>query len=42
VLSGNPLAVDEAATHALRDRMRQGRDWREPPIYNWGAALAAE
>jgi hypothetical protein len=42
VLAGKPLVVDEAATAALRDRMRQGRGWREPPIYNWGAALAAE
>src|SRR5262249_11716763 len=42
VLGGKPLAVDEAATASQRDRMRQARKWREPPIYNWGEALAAE
>jgi|HubBroStandDraft_4_1064222.scaffolds.fasta_scaffold01407_10 N-methylhydantoinase B len=42
VLAGKPLAVDEPATAALRERIRKGRSWTEPPIYNWGAALAAE
>jgi len=42
VLEGMPLAVDAAETAALRERMRTARDWSEPPIYNWGIALAAE
>src|SRR3954449_10190830 len=42
VLSVDPLAVDESATAALRERMRTARKWSEPPIYNWGIALAAE
>src|SRR3954454_17948406 len=42
VLSGDPLVVDDAATAALRNDMRKARSWSEPPVYNWGAALAAE
>jgi N-methylhydantoinase B len=42
VVAGKPLAVDEAATAALRERMRRERNWREPPIYNRGVPLAAE
>jgi N-methylhydantoinase B len=42
VLADKPLAVDRPATAALRDRMRKARSWSEPPMYNWGAALAAE
>ncbi|HEV8680226.1 MAG TPA: hydantoinase B/oxoprolinase family protein, partial [Stellaceae bacterium] len=42
VLAGEPAAVDEAATAELRDRMRAERQGRETPVYNWGAALAAE
>jgi N-methylhydantoinase B len=42
VLAGKPLAVEEAATAALRARIRKARSWSEPPIYNWGAALAVE
>jgi N-methylhydantoinase B len=42
MLEGTPLAVDAAGTAALRERMRTARKWSEPPIYNWGIALAAE
>jgi N-methylhydantoinase B len=42
VLTGDPPAVDEAATRELREAMRAGRGDRPVPIYNWGAALAAE
>ena len=42
VLSGSPLALDEAATVALRDRMRRERQWHEVPIYRRGDKLAAE
>ena len=42
VLAGVPLAVDEAATGALRQRISAQRNWETVPIYDWGAALAAE
>jgi N-methylhydantoinase B len=42
VLAGNPLAVDAAATAALRREMRTRRKWDEVPVYNWGVPLAAE
>jgi N-methylhydantoinase B len=42
VLTGKPLIVDDAATAALRQRMRAQRHWKEVPVYNWGDALAAE
>src|SRR3954453_2024621 len=42
VLAGSPLGVDTSATTALRQQRRSARDWGEPPIYNWGIALAAE
>ncbi len=42
VLAGEPLAVDEAATQALRDEMRARRNRSTVPIYDRGAALAAE
>jgi N-methylhydantoinase B len=42
VLAGDLLLVDEAATAALRNAMRKARSWSEPPVYNWGTALAAE
>jgi len=42
VLAGSPLAIDEAATAALREQMRGERGWREAPVYNWGDTLAAE
>ena len=31
-------AVDETATLALRRRMRDARQWHEPPVYSWGLA----
>jgi hypothetical protein len=42
VLTGQPLAIDVAATGALRQQMRARRHWKEVPVYNWGDALAAE
>jgi N-methylhydantoinase B len=42
VLTGKPLAIDAAATAALRQQMRAQRCWKEVPVYNWGDALAAE
>jgi N-methylhydantoinase B len=42
VLAGTPLAIDGAATAALRDRLSRERTWREPPVYNRGEQLAAE
>ena len=42
VLAGTPLAVDAAATSALRQEMRAARNWQEPPGYDWGDKLAAE
>jgi N-methylhydantoinase B len=42
VLSGKPLAVDAAATTALRQRLRTQRKWDEIPVYSWGDRLAAE
>jgi N-methylhydantoinase B len=41
-LSGKPLAVDEATTASLRDRMRRERKWSEVPVYSRGGKLAAE
>jgi N-methylhydantoinase B len=35
VLSGPPLTVDEAATAALRLRMRRERNWRRTPEISW-------
>jgi N-methylhydantoinase B len=42
VLVGEPLAVDAAATTALRRQMRAQRKWDEVPVHSWGAKLAAE
>jgi N-methylhydantoinase B len=42
VLTGQPLAVDAAATAALRQQVRARRKWDEVPVYNWGVQLAAE
>jgi N-methylhydantoinase B len=42
VLAGSPLALDDAATRALRASMRSERNWIDAPVYNWGQALAAE
>src|SRR4029077_768240 len=33
VIAGAPLAVDAAATAALRQRMRAARKWGEVPVY---------
>ncbi len=44
VLSGQPLAVDEAATRALRQRLRHARNWPHTPAISWepsDTALAA-
>jgi len=42
VLTGEPLAVDETATVAVREQMRRGRNWIVVPVYDRGSALAAE
>jgi N-methylhydantoinase B len=42
VIAGKPLAVDTAATAALRQQMRTERKWDDVPTYNWGVPLAAE
>jgi N-methylhydantoinase B len=42
VLSGKPLAVDEAATATVRQRMGAARKWDNVPVYSWGVTLAAE
>jgi N-methylhydantoinase B len=42
VLKGKRLAVDTAATVALRDQMRTRRKWDEVPVCTRGDALAAE
>ncbi|HWB51510.1 MAG TPA: hydantoinase B/oxoprolinase family protein [Stellaceae bacterium] len=36
VIAGD--AVDAAATAALRQQMRQARNWTEAPVYRWGMA----
>jgi N-methylhydantoinase B len=45
VLAGKPLAVDKAATRALRERLRRTRNWAQTPAVSWvssGLAVAAE
>ena len=45
VLVGKPLVVDEAATRALRERLRLRRNWRQTPAISWEppvTAMAAE
>jgi N-methylhydantoinase B len=42
VLREKPLAVDEAATVALREEVRRSRNWEGVPMYDWGKAMAAE
>ena len=45
VLTGKPPAVDEAATQALRERLRCRRNWPQTPAVSWdppGLAVAAE
>ena len=45
VFAGNPLAVDEAATRALREELRRSRNWPQTPDISWeppDLAVAAE
>jgi N-methylhydantoinase B len=35
VLAGDPLAADEAATRALRERLRHARNWPRTPDISW-------
>ena len=45
VLVEKPLAVDEAATRALRERLRRARNWPQTPAISWerpDTAIAAE
>jgi len=45
VLAGSPIAVDEAATRALRERLRRTRNWPQIPAISWDPpdlAVAAE
>jgi N-methylhydantoinase B len=45
VLVENPLAVDEAATLALRERQRRARNWPQTPAISWDSSdtdIAAE
>ena len=45
VLAGKPLTVDEAATWALRERLRRARNWPRTPAISrgpLGIAMAAE
>ena len=45
VLTGKPLAVDEGATRALRERLYLTRNWPQTPAVSWdppGLAVAAE
>src|ERR1700738_2162743 len=45
VLAGKPLTVDEAATSALRERLRRARNWPQTPAISWDPSdtdMAAE
>jgi N-methylhydantoinase B len=42
VLTGEPPAVDAAATAALRRQRRAAHTGADKPVYNWGEQLAAE
>jgi N-methylhydantoinase B len=45
VLAENPLAVDEAATLASRERLRRARNWPQTPAISWDPSdtdMAAE
>ena len=42
VLTEDPLAVDAAATRALRETVRRARNWLQPPAITRQPALAAE
>jgi hypothetical protein len=45
MLAGKPLTVDEAATWALREKLRRARNWSRTPAISrgrLGIAMAAE
>ena len=45
VLAGKPLSVDEAATRAVREKLRLARNWPREPMISWEPpviAMAAE
>jgi len=45
VLAGKPLAIDEMATRALREKLRRTRNWPQTPAISWapsGISMAAE
>jgi N-methylhydantoinase B len=45
VLAENPLAIDEAATRTLRERLRRARNWPQTPAISWDPSdtdMAAE
>jgi N-methylhydantoinase B len=45
VLAGKPLSVDEAATRAVREKLRHARNWSHEPMISWEPpviAMAAE
>jgi N-methylhydantoinase B len=45
VLAGKPLSVDEAATRAVREKLRHARNWPHEPMISWEPpviAMAAE
>ena len=45
VLAGKPLSVDEAATRAMREKLRHARNWPHEPMISWEppvVAMAAE
>jgi hypothetical protein len=45
VFAGNPLAVDDAPTRALREQLRRTRNWPHTPDISWeppDLAVAAE
>src|ERR1700724_4274473 len=35
VLAGKPLSVDEAATRAVREKLRHARNWSHEPMISW-------
>jgi N-methylhydantoinase B len=42
VILGPDLAVDQAATWALRTRLREARNWDQTPAVSWDAPLMAQ
>jgi hypothetical protein len=45
VVVAEPMAVDEVATRALRERQRRARNWPQTPAISWepsDIAMAAE